>query len=163
MSPFFSSDSLTLGRKHWQSACHTARPTLHMYGCCACRTACSAQHSSTPFSRESQPFSKHCWSRSTCQRQNENKKPFSVQPLPACLPPELHTHTHTKNHSVILCVNKTCLFVYFCPVELQNSAKYIPDLWEMKHKCSHFPPQPSLWTNFPFWATHSFPWGYVAP
>ena len=131
----FFFETVAIGRKPWYSARNTVRPTLHTHRLHACRTGCSALTLCTFQQRIStllQTLLESSGGAFAKGKMRTKSPSLSSHSLPASLP------NCTK--PVILCVNKTCLFVYFWTVELQNSAKYIPDLWEPKHKCSHFPP-----------------------
>lgn len=116
-------ENLNSGRKQWQSACNTARPTLQTCQLCACRTGCSTPALCTFQQRISallQTLLESSGGAFAKGKMRTKSPSLSGHSLPASLPKCTKT--------VILCVNKTCLFVYFWTAELQNSAKYTPDL-----------------------------------
>lgn len=115
--------TVAIGRKDWYSACNTARPMLHTQRLHACRTGCSAPALCTFQQRIStllQTLLETSGGAFAKGKMRTKSPSLSSHSLPVSLP------NCTK--TVILCVNKTYLFVYFWTVELQNSAKYIPDL-----------------------------------
>lgn len=142
--------TVAVDRKHWYSACNTARPMLYTHQFHACRMGCSAPALCTFQQRIStllQTLLESSGGAFAKGKMRTKSLSLSSHSLPDSLP------NCTK--TVILCVNKTCLFVYFWTVELQNSAKYIPDLWEPKHKCSHFSPSAISFNKLPL-LSHPF-------
>lgn len=123
--------TIAIGRKPWYIT--PGRPMLHTHQFHARRTGCSAPMLCTFQQRITTLLQTLLESGGEFAKGKMRTKSSSLSShsLPASLP--------NCTNPAILCVNKTCLFVYFWRVELQNSAKHIPDVQEVKHKCSHFP------------------------